>query len=547
MCRSHPPATTTCPRRRRSASAADPRGASVYITVTVPITPRTTAPAPPISAATCAPDPVTGIVIGTCGDRTNCTYIASAPAKGAVVIDAGTGAWAYRPTATARHDAVADHATNADQHDTFIVTVSDNDGGATDIPVTVSLTTMMTVPSYAVTAQIPVGVTPVGMAISPRGDYVYVTSFVDHAAVTVLRTDDATITTIPLTFRPEGIVVAADGRHLYVADPTGNRIAVIDTTDRSTVFVPAGNKPFRMALCGADLYVANNQDGTVSVIDTIEAILTRTIAVGGHPYAIAAGGGRVYVTDYSFYGGQSTHSLSVIDTAGGVVVDSIPVGYYPTGIAMSPNGRRCYVSNDEGSYTTSHPGTTTVIDTVTNTVVETLPVGGNSIAVGEGGVEIYVVSHCRDGQFTSTLSTIDTITGGVTGVLINGMPDALAAHEDRIYLTDPWHSSVLQVFARSTLVVDTDTANGRPALTITRIDGDDDTVVFETTISDPDGDDVTCTATQPFSGSVTDLGGGRFRYTPNGRAAQGFVDHFAITADDGHGGVVTKTVAVPIV
>ena len=127
--------------------AADPRGASVYITVTVPITPRTTAPAPPISTAICAPDPVTGIVIGTCGDRTNCTYTASAPAKGAVVIDAATGAWAYRPTATARHDAVADDATNADQHDTFTVTFTDNDGGTTDIPVTVSLVTMMTVPS----------------------------------------------------------------------------------------------------------------------------------------------------------------------------------------------------------------------------------------------------------------------------------------------------------------------------------------------------------------------------------------------------------------
>ena len=33
----------------------------------------------------------------------------------------------------------------------------------------------------------------------------------------------------------------------------------------------------------------------------------------------------------------------------------------------------------------------------------------------------------------------------------------------------------------------------------------------------------------------------------NGRAERGFVDHFAITADDGHGGVVTKTVSVPIV
>jgi hypothetical protein len=67
-----------------------------------------------------------------------------------------------------------------------------------------------------------------------------------------------------------------------------------------------------------------------------------------------------------------------------------------------------------------------------------------------------------------------------------------------------------------------------------------------TTVSDPDDDNVTCTATQPFSGTVTDVGDGRFRYQPNGRAERGFVDHFAITADDGHGGVVTKTVAVTV-
>jgi hypothetical protein len=45
---------------------------------------------------------------------------------------------------------------------------------------------------------------------------------------------------------------------------------------------------------------------------------------------------------------------------------------------------------------------------------------------------------------------------------------------------------------------------------------------------------------------VSDLGGGLFRYTANGRAAEGFVDHFAIIADDGHGGVVTKTVTLTV-
>ena len=47
-------------------------------------------------------------------------------------------------------------------------------------------------------------------------------------------------------------------------------------------------------------------------------------------------------------------------------------------------------------------------------------------------------------------------------------------------------------------------------------------------------------------GAVSDLGGGLFQYSPNARATEGFVDHFAVIADDGHGGVVTKTVALKV-
>ena len=50
-----------------------------------------------------------------------------------LVTNIGDGRFRYR--AHRDRQAVADHATNADQHDTFAVTVSDNDGGTTDIPV----------------------------------------------------------------------------------------------------------------------------------------------------------------------------------------------------------------------------------------------------------------------------------------------------------------------------------------------------------------------------------------------------------------------------
>jgi hypothetical protein len=118
----------------------------------------------------------------------------------------------------------------------------------------------------------------------------------------------------------------------------------------------------------------------------------------------------------------------------------------------------------------------------------------------------------------------------------------LAVNGDRVYVTDTWHSSIIQITARDVLVVDTDAANDPPTLTITELE----THLFQVSADDPDNDEVTVTATQPFSGTIKVLGGGLFQYTPNARATEGFVDHFAITADDGHGGVVTKTVALTI-
>jgi len=522
--------------------AVDPRGASAYITVTVPICPRRIAiPQDPDSAIQ-GPDPQTGVITGSCGDSAEgYTYAASAPAKGTVVINATTGLWAYRPAAAARHRAVADNASMAERHDKFTITLSKGKRDKVTVPVSVPLVSMKTVPSYAVTAEIPLGVVPSGMAVSPRGDHVYVTSFVDEAAVTVVRTADNTLSRIPLTFRPEGIVVGPEGRRLYVADPAGRRVAVIDPIEHTTTFIAVGDRPFHMAVLGADLYVANNQDGTVSVIDTIEGVVVRTIDVGGHPYAVAGALGQAFVTDYGFYGGESSHSVSVI-AARGNLMGVAPVGYYPTSVAVSPDDRRIYVANNEGCYTTSHPGTTTVINATTGAVMDTLPVGGCAVAVSDNGDQVYLASESCDTTLNSKLSIVDMPTGRITAVPIHGMPNALAVSGDRIYVTDTWHSSLVQITARDTSVVDTDAANCPPQVTITEAGYR----LIKVSALDPDNDTVTYTATQPFCGTVSDLGNGLFQYTPNALAVGGFIDRFAVTVDDGHGGVVTKTVALPV-
>jgi YVTN family beta-propeller protein len=482
------------------------------------------------------------VVTGTCGQEGGgFTYAISAAAKGTVMVDAATGVWAYRPSAEARHRAVADAASVTDRHDAFTVTVSESKRNKLTVPVSVSLVPLKTVLSYAATAEIALGVVPVSLAVSQRGDRVFATSFVDGTALTVIRTADNATVRIPLTFRPEGVVVGPDGRHVYVADPAGRRVAVIDTVDETTAFVGVGDRPFHMALLGTDLYVANNQDGTVSVIDTLTDTAIRTIQVGGHPYAVAVARGRVFVTDYGFYGGQSTHRVSVIDVAQGRLVDTIRVGYYPTAVAVSPDGRRVYVTNDEGAYTSAHPGTTTV-NTTTGAVVDTLAVGGSAVAVSDNGDQVYIAGSGCGTTFTSKLSIVDLRTGRIDSVPIHGAPNALAVSGNRIFVTDTWHSSVVQVTARDTSVVDTDAANTPPKVTVTEVA----LHVFHVRAEDPDNDQVSWTVTQPFCGTVNDLGDGLFNYTPNARATEGFVDHFAVTANDGHGAVVTKTVALAV-
>jgi YVTN family beta-propeller protein len=392
-----------------------------------------------------------------------------------------------------------------------------------------------------VTAETALDVVPAGLAVSPRGDEVYVTSFVNESAVTVIRTADNTLSRIPLTFRPEGVVIGPDGRHLYVADPAGRRVAVIDPTDGSTTYIGVGDHPFHLTVLGADLYVANNQDGTVSVIDLIDNVVVRTIKVGGHPYAVAAALGQAFVTDYGFYGGQSTHSVSVIG-ARGDLIRAVPAGYYPTGIVVSPDNRRIYVANDEGAYASTHPGTTTVINASTGAIVDTLAVGGCAVGVSDNGGQVFLASQGYESTFSSKLSIVDLPTGRITAIPIHGMPNALAVSGNRIYVTDTWHSSVVQITARDASVVDTDVANEPPSLTITEVNYH----LYQVRTDDPDNDTVTYTVSQPFCGSVSELGDGLLRYTPNARAIDGFVDHFAVTADDGHGGVVTKTVGLTV-
>ena len=173
--------------------------------------------------------------------------------------------------------------------------------------------------------------------------------------------------TIPVGNEPGGVAVTPNGEYAYVANYQTNTASVINTTTNTvTTTATVGSKPTG-SLCtclSADLaltpngeyaYVTNSGGTTVSVISTATNTVTATVTVGSEPVGVAVtpNGAYAYVTNYG------SKSVSVINTATNTVAATVTVEDEPGGVAVTPNGAYAYVAN-LGSNSVS------VISTATN-------------------------------------------------------------------------------------------------------------------------------------------------------------------------------------
>lgn len=252
------------------------------------------------------------------------------------------------------------------------------------------------------------GASPVGVAITPDKNRIYVTNFnSDNVAVIDGDAENTTFNTVLTTVivgnGPSGVVITPDGSRVYVSNEDADTISVIETATNTVLGSPiaVGSQPGSMAITpdGRRLYVPNTFSGSVSVID-IEAgspsfhTVVATIPVGLGPVGAAAtpDGTRVYVTN------QFSDSISVIATGTNTVTTTISVGDLPTGIAIDPFGRRAYVANQLSN-------NVSVIDLFSNTEIDTDPddlIFPTRISVGESPDFIAI----------TPLRTFDGLVGG---------------------------------------------------------------------------------------------------------------------------------------
>ena len=141
--------------------------------------------------------------------------------------------------------------------------------------------------SNTVINTLPVGQNPNGIAISPDGSQVYVTNG-PASSISVINTTTNIVTAISGDIDLQvAIVISPNGNYAYVSNGDSGSVSVFDIKAQkviSTIQIPGASGPFGISINsdGSEVYVANQQ-GTVSVINTITNTITSTINVGLGP------------------------------------------------------------------------------------------------------------------------------------------------------------------------------------------------------------------------------------------------------------------------
>jgi YVTN family beta-propeller protein/VCBS repeat-containing protein len=402
---------------------SDGRGGVTTVKVNnVPIAPANRSPVASAPPTIGTPDPDTGVVTGnlnvTDPDGNALAYsVTTPPGMGTVTVDS-SGVYTYTPDPQARLDAFASADSTAavapqarfaaaaatpaaaPNTDAFTVTASDGHGGTLAVAVN-------------------------GVPIAPA-----------EAAITA---------TLPAGSTPEGIAISRDGTHVYVANTGSSTMSVIDTTNNTVATIATGPTHFvALSPDGTRLY-AGTTSGTVVVVNTATNTVVKTIAIGDFPWhlTVSPDGSQVYVANDG--ADPNSKSVTVIDTATNTVSGTIGVGYGASDAVFSPDGTRAYITRFEGN-------DVTVVDTATHAVIATIPVGGPSAAaaLNPSGTRLY----------TSTGAVIDTTTNTVIAQIdgASGTDVAFSPDGSRAYFAYSGGKVIVVDTATNTVVASVDDA-----------------------------------------------------------------------------------------
>jgi YVTN family beta-propeller protein len=162
------------------------------------------------------------------------------------------------------------------------------------------------------------------------------------------------------------IVVTPDGNRTYNVNIGSDSVTSTDVATGKMEVIPVGKSPEGISLSpdGKELWVGQNGDGGISIIDTATNKVTKVLQVTQVPIRVrfTPDGKRVLISD------PKTGDLIIYDAAARREVKRIPLGGTPVGILVTPDSKRAFVAQNG-------IGKVAVIDLASMNVIKTLDTG----------------------------------------------------------------------------------------------------------------------------------------------------------------------------
>jgi len=163
------------------------------------------------------------------------------------------------------------------------------------------------------------------------------------------------------------------------------------------------------------LYVTNETSGDLTVIDAATLTTVTTIPLGKRPRGIAASpdGSRLYVALSGSPAAppgvdektlpppdRSADGIGVVDLQAAKLLKVLPSGPDPEQVAVSPDGQRVYVANEDAAQAS-------IVDVESGKIVETYKIGAEpeGVSVEPSSGRVWVTSEQDGAVFVIDLKT----------------------------------------------------------------------------------------------------------------------------------------------
>lgn len=241
----------------------------------------------------------------------------------------------------------------------------------------------------------------------------------------------------------------------FVTNQDNDTVSVVDSaTGQITATIPVGTSPQALALSSdkSTLYVANTGSNTISVIDTttFQVIQTLNPATLSSPDSLALDPKGRYLA----IGNLGSNNLEILHLQNDPITGtSLPLGFAvgPRSMTVTPNGSLIYIADNTGNTVTA----VNMADPINPTILETITVGNSPSSVAVSPNTRFAAVSNKTDNTVSIISTFNNVV--VSTVTVGSSPSSVSFNStsDKVYVTNSGDNTASTITLNTSMAIST--------------------------------------------------------------------------------------------